>query len=144
MVLAVADASVIVKWYLEEPDTEPARRLRDDFLEGILRLRAPSVLPFEVMNALRFHATFPRRALPEAARGLDRAGIVSIPLFGDYLERTVAISVHHDLTMYDAAYVALAELEACPLYTADEELVSLRIREPTIRHVREYGQGAGR
>jgi len=64
MALAVADASVVAKWFLEEADSEPARRLRDDFLEGIVRLRAPSILPFEVLNALRFHPRFPAAACP--------------------------------------------------------------------------------
>ncbi|SRR6266545_3315582 len=142
MVLAVADASVVTKWFLEEAYSTPARRLRDDFLEGILRLRAPSLLPFEVMNALRFHGRFPRRSLPEAARGLDRAGIVTVPLFGEYLDRTIDASTRLDLTIYDASYFALAELEQCTLYTADEEILGLGSHRPSIVHIREYASEA--
>ena len=138
MALAVADASVVAKWFLEEVDSTPARRLRDDFLEGIVRLRAPSILPFEVLNALRFHARFPRRSLPKAARGLDRAGILTVPLFGDFLDRAVNVSTRDDLTIYDASYIALAELEQCPLYSADEELVALDRGRGSIVHIRGY------
>ena len=138
MALAVADASVVAKWFLEEADSEPARRLRDDFLEGIVRLRAPSILPFGVLNALRFHARFPRRSLPEAARGLDRAGILTVPLFGHFLDRAVNVSTRDDLTIYDASYIALAELEQCPLYSADEELVALDRGRRSIVHIRDY------
>jgi len=138
MALAVADASVVAKWFLEEADSEPARRLRDDFLEGIVRLRAPSILPFEVLNALRFHPRFPRRSLPLAARGLDRAGIVTVPLFGEFLDRAVNVSTRDDLTIYDASYIALAELEQCPLYSVDEELAALDRGRRSIIHIRDY------
>ena len=138
MVLAVADASVVAKWFLEEAFSEEARILRDDFMEGRVHLRVPSLLPFEVMNALRFNANFPVRNLLDAARALDRAGLVTVPLVGDYLERTVLAAGRHDLTIYDASYLALAEVLACPLFSADDELVRLRVREPRIVHVRDY------
>src|SRR5437899_7668074 len=117
MALAVADASVVAKWFLEEADSEPARRLRDDFLEGIVRLRAPSILPFEVLNALRFHPRFPRRSLPEAARGLYRAGIPTVPLFVDFLERALNVSTRDDIRIYAPSCIALAALQEGPLYS---------------------------
>ncbi len=141
MALAVVDASVVAKWYLEEGSTEEARRLRDDFLEGILTLRVPSLLPFEVMNALRYHPAFPRRHLGEAAKALDRAGLVSVPLLGAYLEKTIERSVSSDLTIYDASYVALAETLDCPLYTADEAILRLREDGVAAVRVRDYSPG---
>ena len=141
MALAVADASVVAKWFLEEADSEAARRLRDDYLEGALRIRVPSLLPFEVMNALRFHSAFPRRNLGLAARALDRASLPTVPLFGEYLERTMVVCLEHDLTVYDASYVALAELGQCPLYTADKALADLELEVTRIVHVREYPSG---
>ena len=138
MVLAVADASVVAKWFLEEAFSEEARILRDDFLEGRVRLRVPSLLPFEVLNALRFNANFPLRNLLEAGRALDRAGLVTVPLAGDYLERTVLAAGRHQLTVYDASYLALAELMECLLFSADDEMVRLGLREPRIVHVRDY------
>src|SRR2546422_4793239 len=125
MALAVADASVVAKWFLEEADSEPARRLRDDFLEGIVRLRAPSILPFEVLDALRFHPRFLRPSLPEAARGLARAGIPTVPLFGVFLVRPGNGSTRDDFTIYDPSYIALAELNQCPFISVDEESVAL-------------------
>src|SRR2546426_3656380 len=138
MALAVAAAAVVANCSLGEAAPDPARRFRDDFLEGIVRLRAPSILPFEVLNALRFHPRFPRRSLPEAARGLDRAGIPTVPLFGDFLDRAVNVSTRDDLTIYDASYIALAELEQCPLYSADEELVALDRGRGSIVYIRDY------
>ena len=138
MALAVVDASVAAKWFLEEVDTGPARRLRDDFLEGSLPLRVPSLLPFEVLNALRYNPNFPARELGTASEALDAAGLLMIPLFGEYMNRTIAVSLQLDLTVCDAAYVALAQLEDCPLYSADAALVALDVDRPRIVHIRDY------
>ncbi|HYT18246.1 MAG TPA: type II toxin-antitoxin system VapC family toxin [Thermoplasmata archaeon] len=139
MALAVVDASVVAKWFLQEENTLTARRLREDFLEGSLRLRVPSLLPFEVLNALKYNPNFPSRGLLAASRALDAAGLLTVPLFGEYAERTVAIASRFDLTIYDAAYVALADIADCTLYTADEQLVDVPMNRPAITHIREYG-----
>ena len=139
MALAVVDASVVAKWFLQEENTLSARRLREDFLEGSLRLRVPSLLPFEVLNALKYNPNFPSRRLLAASRALDAAGLLTVPLFGGYAERTVAIASRFDLTIYDAAYVALADIADCTLYTADEQLVEVPTNRPAISHIREYG-----
>jgi len=139
MALAVVDASVVAKWFLQEENTLSARRLREDFLEGSLRLRVPSLLPFEVLNALKYNPNFPSRGLLAASRALDAAGLPTVPLFGGYAERTVAIASRFDLTIYDAAYVALADIADCTLYTADEQLVEVPTNRPAISHIREYG-----
>ena len=139
MALAVVDASVVAKWFLKEENTLSARRLREDFLEGSLRLRVPSLLPFEVLNALKYNPNFPSRGLLAASRALDAAGLLTVPLFGEYAERTVAIGSQFDLTIYDAAYVALADIADCTLYTADQQLVDIPTNRPAISHIREYG-----
>jgi len=50
----------------------------------------------------------------------------------------VNVSTRDDLTIYDASYIALAELEQCPLYSADEELVALDRGRESIVHIRDY------
>jgi len=144
MALAVVDASVVIKWFLAEEDHEAARRLREDFLEGSLHLRVPSLLPYEVVSGLRFSRRFRASELTEAARGLDRAGLVTVPLFGEYLEHAIDLSIRHGVTIYDASYLALAALQDCPLYTSDEELLAKDSDDLRILHVREYGTGVGR
>jgi predicted nucleic acid-binding protein len=140
MVLAVVDASVVAKWFLEEEATLEARKLRDDFFEGLVQLRAPAILPFEVLNALRYHPRFPDRHLVEASRALDRAAILTVPLTGDFLERTVGIARDRELSIYDASYLALAALADCPLYTADEALLETASAEESVVAIREYGR----
>jgi len=47
----VADASVITKWYIIEDLRENALKIRDNYIEGKVRVLAPSVMSFEVLNA---------------------------------------------------------------------------------------------
>src|SRR2546428_6783407 len=106
--LAVMDASVAVKWFLDEEYGDEALRLQSDFFEGVLSLRVPSILPYEVLNALQHSRRFRGRDLLEAARDIDRSGFSVIPLFGEYMERTAEIPVRLRSTTYDASYLALA------------------------------------
>lgn len=138
MALAVIDASVVVRWFLGEADSEAALRLRSDFFEGSLQVRVPSLLPYEVTNAVRFSGHFRSRELFEIAKDLDRSGFVAVPLFGDYLERTLQIALEAETTIYDASYLALAALESCPLYTADEHQLERADDEIQVIHIRDY------
>lgn len=139
MDLAVIDASVAVKWFLDEAHTRAALALQSDFIEGRLTLRVPSLFPYEVLNALTFSRRFRNPELIEAARDLDRTDMVTVPLFGAYFEQTVAVSLQERITIYDASYVALAAALECPLFTADDTLLELG-RKGDVRtiHIRDY------
>ena len=50
----VIDASVVLKWRLrDEEATDKADALLDDFLAGNMLLLAPTLLDYEIANALR-------------------------------------------------------------------------------------------
>src|SRR3989442_12673148 len=93
MGLAVMDASVAVKWFLDEEYGDEALRLQSDFFEGIVSLRVPSILPYEVLNALQHSRRFRGRDLLEAGSAIDRSGLSGMPLFGEDMRRTVEIAV---------------------------------------------------
>jgi len=48
----VLDASVALKWALNEPDSALALKLRDEFQRRIHELLAPDTFPIEIANAL--------------------------------------------------------------------------------------------
>src|SRR5437588_5073231 len=50
----VVDASVVVKLFVEEDYSKNARDLRDSYIEGSMQILAPSLLNYEVMNALLY------------------------------------------------------------------------------------------
>ena len=114
----VVDASVAIKWLVDEPGTDDALFLRRH------RLSAPDLLTIECANILwkkcrRNELTSDEATL--AARLLERAGIELAPM-RRLLESTVRLAIALDHPAYDCAYLALAETMRCAMVTADESL----------------------
>jgi len=118
---AVVDASVVVKWFVSEENSAEALALRDAFVGDRMALFAPSLMPFEVVNAL-CQASAEEEFLLESSRSLTKYGIHLQGLSGPYFERVVRTARRNGVSVYDASYLALAEQIGCKLYTADGEL----------------------
>ncbi len=120
--ITVVDASVALKWFLQESDTEHAMRLRERHLTGEILLAAPDLLLYEVGNALRFKHDFTVTGIQEALTALLRLQLELIGPTERLLHHAVALARQSRLTYYDALYLAAAsELEA-RLITADKRL----------------------
>lgn len=137
----VVDASVVAKWYIPERDHEQARTLRDDYLDGRHDLLAPSLLPFEVINALKFSGHYEGDRLIEASNTLPEYGIELVPYRSAGPIAKTAVDV--DITLYDASYLALAHANETTLYTADSGLVDVANDagySDHCLHIRKYGE----
>ncbi|MFB6219431.1 MAG: type II toxin-antitoxin system VapC family toxin [Halobacteriaceae archaeon] len=139
MAAIVVDASVVAKWYIPERDHEQARTVRDDYLNGRHELLAPALLPFEVVNALKYSGHYEDERLTEAATTLPEYGIELIP----YRDAGPAaeIAVDLDITLYDASYLALAHTNEATVYTADGRLLDSTdgsAYSDCCTHIREY------
>lgn len=66
----VLDASVVLKWFIEEEDSVQALRLREEFYTGEREIVVPDLLLFEVANALRYNKSFSVGAVQSAIVGL--------------------------------------------------------------------------
>lgn len=118
----VVDASVVVKWFVEEEFEKEALMLRDAYVERAIRLSSPALMPLEVMNSLEA-ANNNEQFLTEATKSLTQYGIRLFLPIGPYLSDTIKLSARNSVSTYDASYVALAERLGCLLYTADTELI---------------------
>lgn len=136
---AVVDASVVVKWFIEEEYSREARLLRDAYVGGILDLAAPELLPFEVLNALRYSGVYGEDELKEVAAVLDDFQLELFRLEGRLALYTVEIALRKGVTVYDASYVSLAKLLGTVLYTADEKLIRKTGDLKIVRHISEFG-----
>jgi predicted nucleic acid-binding protein len=115
---AVCDASALVALLL---DSGEEGRWATDTLAGA-ELAAPALLPFEAANIIRRHELSGLVSADQAAQAhadlLDLA-IESWP-YGLLAPR--AWELRHNLPIYDAAYVALAEAAGATLVTLDRRL----------------------
>lgn len=139
---AVVDASVVVKWYVVEEHRERALELRDDFIGGRVRLAAPAIMPFEVLNAVRHSKRdIEAETLKAVAESLSLYGIELHRIRGRYAELVVEAALDNGITIYDASYAALAMHLGAVLYTADRELIGSLSGEyrALVMDIREYG-----
>jgi predicted nucleic acid-binding protein len=122
--MEVLDASVGLKWVLNETDVDKARVLRDEFRASLRDFIVPDVFAAECAHAL---TKGERRGLVQDALTLygeimmDSPQLLSsVPL----MARAIQIATKARIGIYDCLYVALAEREGCELITADDRLVN--------------------
>lgn len=70
----VVDASIVVKWFLEEEFSDRALRLRDDYINRVIVIIVPSLLEYEVLNALRYSGVYDINELEEIGKALNKYG----------------------------------------------------------------------
>jgi predicted nucleic acid-binding protein len=122
----VIDASTMVAALV---DTSPAGRWAESLLpDGLF---APHLLPVEVASVLRRAVTAGQ--ISEDVASLAHADLsdLRIELVAYDLVANRVWQLRHNLTIYDAWYVAVAELLDAPLATLDQRLV--RAPGPTCR-----------
>ena len=119
----IVDASVAVKWFVPERYYEKALRLRDAYLDEEIDLTSPDLIVYEVANALRFHRVYKLSTedVVNAVRDIIDLGIVRRLTSEDWL-RAVELSIDMEVSIYDAAYGALALISNGILVTSDEKL----------------------
>ncbi|MCK4580760.1 MAG: type II toxin-antitoxin system VapC family toxin, partial [Dehalococcoidia bacterium] len=107
--MIVLDASVVLKWFVDEEDSDQALRLREEFYTGEREIVIPDLLLFEVANALRYNPSFTAEEIKEAVKTLFDIEIEIITPTSSLLSKTIELAKDFDVTCYDAAYLALAE-----------------------------------
>ena len=120
----VVDSSVTLTWCFEDEQTAASLALLEQVVEhGAV---APAVWPLEVLNAL---VMAERRKRVDAAQRQRLTGFLrDLPIALDAetaaqaWSATVQLAERHRLTVYDAAYLELAQRRGLPLASLDNEL----------------------
>jgi predicted nucleic acid-binding protein/transcriptional regulator with XRE-family HTH domain len=136
----VVDASVLVKPFTRHDEADRAKSLTllRRHADRRNRIAVPECGRFEIMNAIRFSRHADQSQTAAALRALDRFGLDFVVLTASAFERAVALSWERGVSVYDAAYVALAEMLEAPLITADAKL-STRLRgHPLLRLLGDF------
>ena len=120
----VVDRSVALTWCFEDEQTAASLALLEQIVEN--GAVAPSLWPLEVLNAL---ITAERRKRVDAAQRQRLTGFLrDLPIVLDdetaaqAWSATVQMAERHRLTVYDAAYLELAQRRGLPLASLDQEL----------------------
>jgi len=118
----VVDASVAIKWFTGEENTDLALKLRDAYFRDEVSLIAPDLILYEILNALRYKKGVASDSLREWIRDIIDMQMDFFTPNSEILEKAVESSTRWDVTLYDACYLALAELTGTKMLTADEKL----------------------
>jgi len=121
----VVDSSVVLAWCFEDEQTQTVMDLLDRI--AATGAFAPSLWPLEALNGLLMAE---RRRRVDGRRRQRLAGFLrALPVVLDTETAdqawtvTVRLAERHRLSVYDAAYLELAQRRKLPLATLDEDLI---------------------
>ena len=114
------DASAVVPWFLQEPDSASARSL----LGGNVSLHAPDFMAIEVANALwkrNRRGELEGDDVVQAIATIAAVGIHWLPTAAAISSATrLALALGHPV--YDCLYLTLARSHGLPIATFDDRL----------------------
>ena len=136
----VVDASLAVKWLVEEDDSDRAHAALQSWVaQGITRI-APHLMPFEVANAL--HVLRGELNVGDSIRMIARLLESRLELHQPPNLHVRALQLASQLkqpAVYDAHYLALAEDFGCELWTADQRFYrAVSALVPNVRWLGEF------
>jgi predicted nucleic acid-binding protein len=121
--LIVLDASAVIEILLQ---TRAASPLTDRVLSPDASLHAPHLLQVEVVQVLRRFGARGELQTERARQALADLLDFPVELHAHDLLLSRAWELCQNLTIYDAVYIALAELLEAPLLTRDRRLAAAR------------------
>jgi predicted nucleic acid-binding protein len=116
----VVDASVAVKWVVNEPRTEAALALRDE------ELIAPALWLAEAANALWRHVRLGELNRNQALARLSElqtAPVASLPI-EPHVAKALELATEADHPVYDCVYLALALHQQARVVTDDRRFLA--------------------
>jgi predicted nucleic acid-binding protein len=130
-VTIVVDASVAIKWVLEEEGSQTARRLVAEEL-----LIAPDFLIVECANVLWTAVRRGRMSAGDAIEGLAivRASPAQLIPTADHVDAALELALALGHVVYDVVYLAIALAERATLVTADRPFVERVMRHGLHSH----------
>ncbi len=120
----VIDASVVLKGFF--PDEEgriAAQSLIRAYVQGEIPLLAPTLLPYEVTNAVLQAVRRGRLSLVKAREVLRTFQELGIPTAEVTWQRALELAHMYNRPAYDGAYLALAEEQRTQLVTGDRRSI---------------------
>ena len=122
----VLDASVVIKWFSmhDENDLGKALDLRQQIADGRYSVIVPDLLLYEFANALRYNARFSADDVSGAVQSVIDMGFDVRGVKGTVMKKAAELAFRFGITVYDAYYLSLAQIENKSLITADHKMAA--------------------
>jgi len=132
--MVVVDASVVLRWFVQQKGFEAAEDWLQRFIADPDLLVAPDLLRFEVHGAMaRFN---PRRDPGWSRRSFqrfERLGLRMLSSDRALFDRALELAAELRIAGYDALYVAHAEALGVPWLTADQRILRRLAKDPRVK-----------
>ena len=141
--VVVVDASLAFKWLVREENSDRAWAVSRSWADDGIQTAAPHLLPVEVANALHRRVLLGELTEEHALRLLEHLLASGRELHDAPNLHSSAIRIAGQLlqgAVYDAHYLALADILDCEYWTADERFY--RAAAPVTQRVRWIGEFA--
>ena len=124
LVLLVIDSSVVAKWLFPEELHEQAMAVRRNWDSSTVELIAPDLMLIEVSNIIWKKQRLGLITAEEGFNAVTNLLALSIPVVEPQciLSNAYSLAKFYDRTVYDALYLALADLMQAQFITADLRL----------------------
>lgn len=118
----IVDASIILSAFFPDETQPQAQRLVRDHVAGRLHMMAPSLLPYELANAIWLAERRGRINHSQADQILQTIDGLDIEILEVGWAELMPFARQYQRTAYDATYLALAHTQQQPLITGDLRL----------------------
>ena len=120
--MIVFDASIIIKWFRDEDNSEAAFLLKDKHIRGEDVIAVPDLLFYEIVNVLRYQKSINENDLDGILDILIEMEVHIFTVSPHEFKEVFRFARTHEISVYDAAYVVLAQKLNCAFVTADKKL----------------------
>jgi predicted nucleic acid-binding protein len=138
-VIVVLDASVVLKWLLEDPAREPDTANAEAIIESVIRGKLDILQPVHWLAEV---AAIAARLTPQTAiHDVEMLAALQFPATDDpnVLRRATSLAIETDRHLFDTLYHAVAlEYEDAVLVTADDRYYSKAERYGAIAALRDW------
>jgi predicted nucleic acid-binding protein len=121
----VVDSSVVFKWYRQPGDENyvpQAVSILERHLHGDFEIHVPDLLFYELGNILRFKERFVSKDALTILNETFALALQIHPIDLPLSEEAFRFARKHDITFYDASFIALSHLLDASFITADKRL----------------------
>ena len=109
--------------------------MRQTYLDGDMLIYVPDLLIYEIANVLRYKPDLTDQRAQEALDSLYDLHIKIIEISQGMIKGAIRLAYCYGITVYDAAFLALAESLKIPFVTADEKLSEKLADVPYVQHI---------
>jgi len=121
----IIDASFVLSFLLPDENKTEVINIFDRYTQGKIKLSAPDLLSYEIINGLKGAILRKRITIKDATYLIDQFLDFEITLSNVDLSLVLSMATERNLSVYDASYLYLSQKEGAELLTLDSKLKNL-------------------